>query len=94
MDTHPKIVISKLPKGTRVLIEAKDGCYELLVTKPAGSIVKITVPRLRPTNVCGQMLDDIERGQKFAVRFKNGTRVSGPVISATVYGDGWHYDIF
>ena len=89
-----KIIISKLSKGTRVLLEAKDGCYELLVTKPAGSIVQITVPRLGPANACGQMLDDIQQGEKFTVRFKNGTRVSGPVLSATVYGDGWHYDIF
>ncbi len=88
-----KIIISKLPKGTRVLLEARDGCYELLVTKPAGSIVKITVPRLRPDNVCGQILDDIELGKKFEVRFKNGTRVSGPVLRATIYGDGWQFDI-
>ena len=89
-----KIVVSKLVKGTRILIEAGDGCYELLVTVPEGSIVEVNASRLRPENAIGQVMNDIEHGEKFAIRFKNGTWVFKLVISATVYGDGWHYDVF
>ncbi len=80
-----KIIISKLPKDSRVLLEAKDGCCELLVTTPASSIVQVNSARA-PANAVGQAMNDIEHGETFAIRFKNGTWVFERVISATVYG--------
>jgi hypothetical protein len=103
---QPGIDVRRLKAGTRLLIETAQHVYEMVVIVPHATLLEIssTDPVLRRPTV-GQFLaghypasTDVEgwigRGLSMVIRFRNGCYRSGPVLSAQVKGDTWHYTVF
>jgi len=105
---QPGIDITKQQAGHRILVETDNSLFDIEVLNPAAKLIKVygTTPALRGT-VIGQyvkgvyVLDGkvsidnwIGRTMRMLLHFRNGDFLSGPVITATVSGPGWKYDIF
>lgn len=104
--TDPGINVKQLRPGTRLMVETEDAVYEMLAVRPDLGLLEITSndPQLHKPTV-GQFvssrippganqLDWIGQGLCMTIRFRNGSYVSKPVLSAKVQGPTWHYDVF
>lgn len=108
LKSQPGIDIRKQAPNSTILLETDAGVLELRVVRPADGLIEVSSAdrRLRQP-VVGRLLhsvyalDDtvmldrwIGKTMKMVIAFSNATFVSGVVLSATVRGQGWHYDVF
>jgi hypothetical protein len=108
LKSQPGIDIRRQKPGTQILIETDTGLYELIVVRPEESVVRVsgTDPRLHQP-VVGRFhrsvyaldpkaaLDGwVGKTMKMVIAFRNAPFESGVVLSASVRGTGWHYDVF
>ncbi len=108
LKAQPGIDLSKLAKNTKIIVETDSHLFEIKVLDPATGHVEIngTAPQLRQPTV-GQYLRSIYvldarvgidkwigRTMQMFLRFRNGDFLSGPVVTASVSGPGWSYDVF
>lgn len=102
----PGINVPALPPGTVILIETTANVYELRVIGASHVEVSGTDARFH-TPVIGRFVQSVydpEATMTFAdwiganlrmdIEFKNATFRSTPVISASVIGKGYKYDVF
>jgi hypothetical protein len=107
-DAHPGIDITRQPIGTTILVETDTGLHELIVVNPQQATVQITGsdPRFHKP-ILGRLLQSVSaleplvklnhwigRAMKMVIAFRGEPYTSGIVLSATVKGPGWHYDVF
>lgn len=108
LKVQPGIDITKQKEGTKIIVETNNHLFEIKVLSPKEGLIEVssTSPELkRPT--IGQymrgvyVLDSavtidrwIGRTMQMYLRFRNGFFLSGPVVSATISGEGWKYEIF
>ena len=105
---QPGIDITRLAKGTKLIVETTQGVFEFSVTNPRHGLVRVfgTDARLR-AGISGQVLEsfyDIEgrvavpnwitKSLRIQITFKNGVYPCTPALSARVEGAGWHYEVF
>jgi len=102
------IDVTKQKIGTTLFIETEDGqLFEMKVVTPAKGVVEVhgTDPRLKAPvlGVLTHSFSGDKRTQinhwiglllKMALVFRNGNLESGPVVHATIKGEGWSYDVF
>jgi hypothetical protein len=105
---QPGIDIRRQAPGTTIIVETDTGLYELRVVNPVEGVVQVsgTDPRLHQPvlgrflrSVCASdpqaVLDGhIGRTMRMVIAFRNAEFESGIVVSATVRGEGWSYDVF
>jgi hypothetical protein len=94
--------------GETILVETEDGVFELTVTDASQGMVRVsgTDPRLHtlpqgclthsinPARPKDRQAFWIGPGLRMIFAFRNAVLESGCVMSATIRGPGWHYDVF
>ena len=100
--------ISRQAIGTMILAETDMGLHELTVVNPLQSIVQVTGtdPQFHKP-VLGRFLQSISaldprerinhwigRAMRMVIAFRGAAYESGIVLSATVKGPNWHFDVF
>ncbi len=105
---QPGIDISKQRPGTKIIVETDNLIFELKVVDPSRGLLEVTSnsPLLRRPTI-GQYLRGvyvldasvgidhwIGRTMQMFLRFRNGYSLTGPVITASLSGPGWTYDVF
>jgi hypothetical protein len=108
LKSQPGINITRLAAGNVVLVETEGAIYELTVLNPVEGVVRMsaTDPHLKNKRV-GKFLQStfvhdrrvsiprwIGKAMKMELRFPDMTFQATSAVSASVYGDGWHYDVF
>jgi len=105
---QPGIDITKQQPGTKIIVETDNLIFELKVIDPSKGLVEATSnsPVLREPTL-GQYLRGvyvldasvgidhwIGRTMQMFIRFRNGDYLTGPAVTASLYGPGWTYDVF
>lgn len=100
--------VTRLPAGTKIIVETTQGVYELVIDNPQISLVSIrgTDPRLKEP-ITGQLVAShydhegrvslpnwIGKNLRMHIKFLNCEHTCSVSLSARVEGDGWHYDVF
>lgn len=107
-DQNCGIDIRQRAIGEIILVETDNGIYELVVVAPSQCLVKVTGtdPRLHQPAV-GRFLNStsvlypykvcpawIGLGCRMLIAFRNANFESGVILSASIRGNGWHFDVF
>jgi hypothetical protein len=108
LKAQPGIDISQQPKGSKIIVETDGHLFEITVLSPVNRLVEVsgTEPVLREPTV-GQYLRGvyvldasvgfdnwIGRTMQMTIKFRNGIFLSGPVVTASIAGPGWNYEVF
>lgn len=98
--------VSKLRVGTVLIVETLTWMYQVTVHDPFLGTVSL---ESGDPSFSGDSLYEFQgaivtktktiplwigKGMPMAIRFRDGVRISAPVQSVTVCGDGWHYEVF
>jgi hypothetical protein len=108
LKSQPGIDLTKQKKGTRIIVETDSLLFEIVVLDPARCLIEVasTTPLLREPTI-GQYLRGvyvldasvgidhwIGRTMQMFLHFRNGDFLTGPVVTASIAGPGWTYDVF
>jgi len=102
------IDLHQMKPGTIAFLETNLCLYELKVLNPINCIVEISgtdealkqivvgqfIASIYPIDPTIRLEGWIGRNLAMEIRFRNGKYVSGPIISASLKGIGWSYDVF
>lgn len=106
--SEPGIDLAKLTAGTKVYVETDTDVYEITVTLQKEAIVEIwgTDKRMRQP-LFGRFLHSVNgrnrqvcldrwigKGLRMVIAFRYESFESGMVVSASVEGPNWHYEVF
>lgn len=106
--SQPGIDVSRLAKGTRLLIETTQYLYEFVVVDTVNRLVEIqgSDPRFK-NPVIGQFLRSnydmpglvflenwIGKSLRMQVRFRDSAISFPCAVSVRIEGDGYHFDVF
>ena len=105
---QPGIDLTKQTEGTRIIVETDRHLFEIKLVVPSSGLVEISGSHPGLHNVTiGQYLRGvyvldasicidrwIGRTMQMLLRFRNTQYLSGPVVTAVIYGPGWTYDVF
>lgn len=105
---EPGIDLRRLKPGTTIFLETNLCLYELKVLDPDHCLIEISgtdeglkqpiigqfVASIYPVDSKIRLDGWIGRNLVMEIRFRNGIHLSGPIISASVKGVGWNYDVF
>jgi hypothetical protein len=105
---HLGIDVRQRQAGEVILVETDNSIYELTVMVPRQCLVQVTGtdPRLRQPTV-GRLLNStavlhphdvrdawIGPARRMLIAFRNVNFESGVIVSASIRGNGWHFDVF
>jgi hypothetical protein len=105
---EPGIDLRLLKPGTTIFLETNLCLYELKVLNPDNCLIEISgtdeglkqptigqfVASIYPVDPTVRLEGWIGRNLVMEIRFRNGNYLSGPIISASLKGCGWGYDVF
>jgi hypothetical protein len=106
--SEPVVDLASQRSGTLIYLETTDRSYQLTLLDRRSLKVEI-VSNDRRIGVrsigffersvydeegCTFLADRIVLGMRMQIRFANGVFYSRPVVSATVFGNSWHYRVF
>ena len=105
---EPGIDLGSLKPGTIVLLETNLCLYELKVLNPYACLVEVSstdeglkhstigqfMASIYPADPAIRLKGWIGQNLVMEIRFSNGNYLSGPIISTSLKGEGWHYDVF
>jgi hypothetical protein len=107
-DPNLGIDLRKRNVGEAILIETDSGIYELVLVQPQQCLVQVTGtdPRLH-TPTIGRLAYSVDAlnpadrrdgwigpAHRLLIVFRNANFESGVVLSASIRGQDWHYDVF
>jgi hypothetical protein len=94
------IDISKLKRGTKIIVETEVTVFEIVVTGPKSGAVSVSGGTRFVRSTKAKIVSLIQKRRPIVFMFKNekgkdDSLTSTQVLSATVYAsDGvWHYDV-
>lgn len=62
--------------------------------KPGDKFAVVECPTEFSGEKTAELLCDIEAGGRIKLRFRNAVLVTEPIVSCSVHGDGWWYEVF
>lgn len=104
-----RINLSRLKAGTRVLLETTEGVWCFRIVDPALCLIEVegTDHRFQHQAKLGRFLKSMEPTKDgseangelvecwvFSVQFADVVFISEPVLTASIEGDDWKYDVF